>query len=517
MTTTLTQGLSTSPIQRPTTGKAVVRWIEELLVHGEGDYFSKPFRLETWQKSIVYRLYEYDPATRRRLVRRLLLVMPKGNGKTELCAALALAEFAGPTGLDKNCKPVPRKSPNIPLAAASWDQADRIYSAARAMVEEGPLNQFINCFDTEMLFADGSPGSLYRVAAVGGTNDGTLPTAAFFDEIHELKGNKERVHLVITNSLAKRTENPGLEVCLTTPDDADPLSLLGRLVEYGQRIERGEIVDPTFLFIHYGARGEYDLDDPQQLRDAIRQATPASWLDIETIAARYEVDRIAEHEFRRYHLAQFVRGGGHWLPEGVWSGLQATDDPIQDGDEIVAGLDGSYSGDSTALWGCRVRDGRLFKLGIWERPPQYPGWVVPRDEVDTTIHKMFEQYKVLELACDPPGWHEEITRWMQEFGEEVVTYFYTNQPRRMAEACDRFYQEAMRGENISHDGAPELERHLYNVVLKDTNSGVIITKERRDSPRKIDAAVAAVVAFATAQFHLHPVEEEETAANFILL
>ncbi|HEU6443467.1 MAG TPA: hypothetical protein VFL61_00260 [Gaiellaceae bacterium] len=37
--------------------------------------------------------------------------------------------------------------------------------------------------------------------------------------------------------------------------------------------------------------------------------------------------------------------------------------------------------------------------------------------------------------------------------------------------------------------------------MKDTPHGVIITKDHPDSPRKIDAAVAAVVAYERAAYH----------------
>ena len=41
-----------------------------MLVHGEGDYLGQPFKLEDWQREFIYRLYEYDPETLRRIVRR---------------------------------------------------------------------------------------------------------------------------------------------------------------------------------------------------------------------------------------------------------------------------------------------------------------------------------------------------------------------------------------------------------------------------------------------------------------
>ncbi|MGB2953530.1 MAG: hypothetical protein WBB74_09100 [Gaiellaceae bacterium] len=56
-------------------------------------------------------------------------------------------------------------------------------------------------------------------------------------------------------------------------------------------------------------------------------------------------------------------------------------------------------------------------------------------------------------------------------------------------------------ETISHDGSPLLARHVGYCVTKTTPYGTTITKAHPDSPRKIDAAVAAVVAYERASWH----------------
>ncbi|WP_421020534.1 terminase large subunit domain-containing protein, partial [Klebsiella pneumoniae] len=73
-------------------------------------------------------------------------------------------------------------------------------------------DEFLDVFDTEVQFKDGTVGQLYRVAAVAGTNDGKRPTFVAFDETHEWTGNKKRVHLVLSNGIAKRSDCWGLEI-----------------------------------------------------------------------------------------------------------------------------------------------------------------------------------------------------------------------------------------------------------------------------------------------------------------
>jgi phage terminase large subunit-like protein len=472
----------------PTLGPRICRHIRRRLVHGEGDWYGEPFRLEPWEEAILYRLYEYDPATLKRLIRRVLVVLPKGNGKTELVGAICDAELTGPVVPTLDGQGGLRKSPNIPIAAASFEQGDRLFGAAKTMLVEGPLKPFVEAFDTEVLLA-GRPGRMYRVAAEAGTNDGTLPTTFGADEIHEWVGRKERVHLVIGNSLAKR--EGGLELNISTPDAADPESLFGRLHAYGLKVATGEIVDPSFLFVWYTAAEHWDLHDPDHLRAAVAEANPASWLDVDRIAARLEVDRIPEHEFRRYHLAQLVRPEGQWLPPGAWEDLADPDrEPPPAGADVVAFFDGSYNGDSTALVGATLEPKPyLFVIGCWERPQGAVEWLVPREEVKARVAWIFEHWRVVRMGADPPGWHAELEVWEETYGDAVVRW-ETNKRIQMSAACSRFYTTIVQ-DGISQDGDPRLARHLRNAAVKETADGAYITKAGRHGP-KIDLAVAAV-------------------------
>jgi phage terminase large subunit-like protein len=65
---------------------------------------------------------------------------------------------------------------------------------------------------------------------------------------------------------------------------------------------------------------------------------------------------------------------------------------------------------------------------------------------------------------------------------------------RMTPATQRFYEAAMN-HGVTHSGDPRLARHLANAVLKVDARGQRITKETRYSSRRIDLAIAAVMAF----------------------
>jgi phage terminase large subunit-like protein len=162
------------------------------------------------------------------------------------------------------------------------------------------------------------------------------------------------------------------------------------------------------------------------------------------------------------------------------------------------GFDGSYRRDATALV-ARTLGGFVSPIAVWERPDRAPAeWKVPRDEVDDAIAEAMERFEVLELACDTPL-HSGLNSWREAYGNVVID-FPTNERRRAAAACNRFSTGVLEGD-LSHDGSSVLARHVGRCVAKPTPYGTIATKDHPDSPRKIDAAVAAFVAYDRAMWH----------------
>jgi phage terminase large subunit-like protein len=63
----------------------------------------------------------------------------------------------------------------------------------------------------------------------------------------------------------------------------------------------------------------------------------------------------------------------------------------------------------------------------------------------------------------------------------------------MTPATARCYEAVVNGA-LTHSGDTRLARHIGNAVLREDSRGARLAKERKDSPRRIDAAVAAVMA-----------------------
>jgi phage terminase large subunit-like protein len=481
-----------------------VQFINRLCVHTEGDFFGEPFRLRPSQEAFVRRCYTFDGDERR--YRTVIKGLPKGAGKSELAAAVALTELA--------CPEIAPAAPIIPVAAASFEQADLVFGSARKMAANGPLGQVLDVFERQILRRDG-PGRMYRVAAIAGTNDGQRPTFVVGDELHEWEGNKARVWQILTQGLAKRRNSWALGIS-TAGHDME--SLLGGLYRYGRQVESGEVDDPSLLFEWQSIPKvlledeSVDLDDPVQRLAVIGDVYgDLDFVNLDLISAEYE--KRPRNEWLRYFGNLWTSTEVQWLPAGVWRNLPHVDAP-EDGEPVVVAFDGSYSQDSTAVYGCTVEPPlRLWKIGVWERPADAAeGWTVPRQGVLDVIHAAFDRWQVVEFAPDPFGWHREIDELADAYGS-VVEPFPTNRRNLMGPACSKFYAAVVRGE-LSHDHDPTLARHLENAVTKPYADGVYITKESKSSPRKIDAAVAAVIAVDRATWRR---EQQETHQPMISL
>lgn len=479
------------PALAPSLGARVCAWIERYLVHGEGDYLGQPFKLRRWQRALIYRAYELNPDGSRRYS-RVLWGFPKGNGKTELAAAVALAELAGPVcfaGWDRHGHPRGRArvSPDIPVGAASFEQAALLFGAARNMVRAGPLLAFCEVFDTKILLK-GRPGQLYRVAAIAGSNDGKRPTFFVADEVHEWTGNKERVFLVLSNGRAKRKD--AWELAISTAG-WDSRSLLGKLYSHGKRVRAGEERDPSFLMEWFEASGERDLADEVALEAAIREANPAigDFLPLANVMQRRR--EIPEYEFRRYHLNQWVSSPERWLPFGCWEGRQSPR-VVAPGTEIMVGFDGSYSGDATAIVGATLETvPHLFKIKAWEKPVGALEWRVDVLDVEAELRRICTVFTVKGIGCDPFRWQRTI-EVLNEAG--LPTHVWpSHQAAHMVPACAAFYEAATNGQ-LTQDGDPDYARHVANCVVRIDSRGPRITKDHKDSERRIDIAVAGVIA-----------------------
>lgn len=234
--------------------------------------------------------------------------------------------------------------------------------------------------------------------------------------------------------------------------------------------------------------------------------TEDAWLDYEAIKAAVSVIAKGGRDFNHDQL----RAG--WLP--------------MPDEEIVVFGDGSKSDDSTALVGCRLSDGYTFLIGVWQKPSgeRGKGWLAPRAEVDARVTEMFERFNVVAFWFDPSHakddeddsryWDGLIDDWMLRYATRLnlwpvktglkrhAVMFDMTSPERSAlfvVAAETFVEEMQALDDVEEFrplfeicGHPALLNHLQNARIYPTKWGTSLSKEGRESAKKIDAAVCAV-------------------------
>lgn len=483
-----------------TLGPVVARWIERNLVHGPGDVQGQRVELDDDQIRFLLRAYELDDRGRR-VVRRAVYSRPKGRGKSEFGAMIVGAEGLGDVrfaGWGHDGRPLGRPvvSPYIPCAATEEGQTDNIYGALYFMLTEGPLAK-LDGLDAGMTrtYLPGG-GKIQPITARATSKDGGRETFAPFDETHLFASEElRRLHATIRRNLAKRKAAEPWSLEVTTMYAPDENSVAEYSHAYADKVAEGALNDPSFLFDHRQAPLEFDFADDEQLRAALVEVygEASVWMDIERLIAEARDPQTTEEDFRRYFLNQPTRRATAWLGMGAWQRCEDADRVVADGEQIVLGFDGSYNRDSTGLVGCTL-DGHVFLVKAWERPvAAAKDWVVDREDVHLEVDRAMKRWRVAELACDPAMWQSELVEWDRLYGSPPVVE-YKNVPSNMGPACSDFYG-AVTNSLLTHDGNPVLRRHLQNAVTKETRDGAYITKDGRSSPRKIDVAIAAVMAY----------------------
>ena len=443
------------------------RFIGEYLVTPRGHGAGEPFKLRPFQREIIRG--SFAPG-----IRSAVVSIPRANGKTMLAAALGIAEmFVGAA------------SAEVLVVASDQRQANITLRYARRMVELNPvLAERVQVY-ADRLYLPENDATLLPLPAEPGALHGHDPSLQIVDELHVVG---EQVWEAVTSVSGKRPES--LTLAISTPASS-PDSVMWRLVEHGRGGD-----DPAFYFREFAAPEGCAADD----RKAWRIGNPAlacrdPFLSEDGLEAARKT--IREPVFRQLRLGQWVTGVESWLPFGAWDAC-AVRRSVQPRERVVLAFDGSASGDSTALVGCTL-DGHLWVEGLWENPGD-PRWRVPREQVSDAVDVAFARYDVVELACDPWGWRSEIEAWANRHGERRVLEWNTANAARMAPATDRLYQ-ALATKAVTHDGDSRLAAHIAHCIAKRTPMGDLVSKDKRGSPRKIDAAVAAIVAFDRAAWH----------------
>ena len=524
------------PGERPTLGWLALDWIEDFLIVPDGPSAGEPLTFTREQAEFVLKLYEVDPLfegppivgrslNNGRLIRRAVLSRPKGWGKSPLVAALCMFEALGPAvldGWDADGQPVGREwhtlgfKPKVQIVAVSEDQTANTWDPLLEMAREGPV---YDAYPIEPMqtFVNVPRGVIEAVTSSGTSREGFRPVFSAMDQteswIPSLSGPKLaatiRRNLGKVNGCSVETPNafePGQDSVAEKSFAAEEAQAGGRT-----RISTG------ILFDHREGPPETDPTDRDSLMAGLAFAYGDSadahggWVNLERIVAEYWDPDTDPQDARRYYLNQITHASDSFVSQPEWAGLVAMK-VVADRDIITMGFDGSRGRakgkpDATALIGCRVDDGHLFEIGVWEAPdgPGMETWAPPMAEIEAAVAEAFRKHQVAAFYCDPAkDWRSTVNAWEAKYSRKVdvkvsndhpFEWWMTGGRTGLIQRAIEQFDGAIRNSDLTHDGAYGLTRHVLNARRRVRSGKLSISKKHDYSPDKIDACVAAVLAW----------------------
>lgn len=507
-------------------GWDVLGWAGTDLQHGH----ERPWRYTLEQTRFLLWWFALDDVGRW-LYRDGVLQRLKGWGKDPIGATFCATELVGPcrfVGWDRG-QPLASDEPDawIQTAAVSLEQTKNTMRLFPQMFTPAAKAHYGIQVGKELVHAGGDTRLIQAVTSAPTTLEGARSTFVLQNETqHWGASNAGHEMDAVVERNSTKTGARRLKITNAYEPSTDSVAQHDR--EAWEQAEAGLSLTTGILYDSLEAPPAAPLTAEAAADVIVCVRGDSVWLDPQNIVASILDTRNPPSRSRRFWYNQIVADEDAWLdPKEI--DLTIAERPIAGGDELALFFDGSKSDDSTGLMGCRLTDGHLVTLGIWQKPHGALGetWVVDRAAVDMTVREVFLTNNVVAFWGDPShakdddetgfwddlidGWHRDFSKvlrlWATATGahQHSVMWDMSSAERTKAFtlAAERFVAEltgsaaaAIEGRPddmvLTHDGHPALRQHLRNARRYPNRWGVSLWKGHRESPKKVDLAVCAV-------------------------
>lgn len=487
-----------------TRSQRVIVFCESLTVTSGADA-GKTFKLRDWQVAFIEDVYRED-AQGSRPIRTAILSMARKNGKTQLAAALALCHLLGSEAENRG---------EVYSCANDRFQAGKIYHEMVALILAHPrLAKRVNILRFQKIIEDLINGSIYcALSAEAKTKMGLNPSFVCYDEL----GVSTDRHLYDAMDSALGARKDPLLMVIST-QAANDLAPMSQLIDYGLKIQAGELVDPSFHLTLYTAPEDADPWD----ETTWRLANPAlgdflSLSNVERLAKQAQRMPAQESSFRNLILNQRVSSQSKFIERSEWNSCNE-EARIPMGAKVYGALDLGSTRDMSALVLIHEDADDVFHVmpefwlpgDIQERCDQdrapYDVWV--RDGllisagkstdprlIALRIAEISRDYRLMTLAFD--RWRiNDLKRELDAIGCDVTLVPHGQGFKDMTPAVD-IVERLVIQRRIRHGGNPVLSMCVSNaVVTRDPAGGRKLDKSK--STGRIDGIVAMAMAFSVA-------------------
>ena len=467
-----------------------------------------------------------------------------GLSKSPFVAAVCILEALGPVvpdGWDAQGRPVgmpwsERRTPLVQIAAVSEDQVmTNTWSSLTEMLDPAldppVLENYWGLEPLDTMVNLPGKGKILPITASGATVKGARAIFSAWDQTEEwiATNGGHRLRRIMADNAAKVGGS-----YIETPNAFTPglKSVAEESAQAWEAIQQGRArVDKRLLYDHREAPPETDLTDRESLLEGLRHAYGDSsadprgcvihdppcepgWADHEEHIGRIWDPDADEQESRANFLGQITHATDAYVSQVDWA-ARKSDTEVKPREAVVLGFDGSRGRakgkpDATALVGCRVRDGHVFQVDVWEvsdRKEDWPDWAPPIPTIEAAIEDCFKRYRVVGFYADPGrDWRSYVNAWEARWGAKIpekmrvrrdhpFEWWMTGGRAIQVEKAVEDFESAIINGDMTHDGSLALTSHMLNARRRLSRGRLSLAKSSPGSTRKVDAAVAAVLAW----------------------
>ena len=518
-----------------TLGWHVLVWTGEHLQHrgSRWRYTNEQVRLILWW-------FALDPDTGEFAYRDAVLQRLKGWGKDPFGATLCAVEFVGPSRWSGRIagpndesrvpegQPVgePHPEPWVQVAAVSKDQTRNTMIIFGSLFTPKARAEYSIDVGKEIVYAHKGEARIEAVTSSPRALEGGRTTFTLLNETHHwIESNQgHEMAATIERNATKSADGSARTFAITNAFEPGEDSVAEQTRDAYEAAEAGRVEDTGILYDSLEAPPEAKLSKPWLEKVLLAVRGDSDWLNIPRLVKSILDPRNPPSRSRRFWFNQVVAAEDAWMARYEWDACKNEALKLEDGDEIVMFFDGSKSDDATGLCACRMSDGFVTALGVWQKPanwpsPNTPGYApyrVPRDDVHGVVENAFNRFKVQAFFADPGSgqddedgemyWDGYLDRWGQTFGAKLTLRAVASGPKAHAVRWDmrdsrnqETFTEAVKRAHadvlqrvLVHDGHKVLRTHVINARRRTNRWGVTIGKEHRESARKIDLAVCMI-------------------------
>jgi len=324
------------------------------------EFAGRPFELQPWQALIIAQAFGWKRADGSRLYRRVIIWVPRKNGKTELMAGVAHLCILGDEV----------QGSETYVIASNEGQARKVFEAAAQMVAYSEvLTETYDVF-ANSIYCSALNARFEPLSGKPHGKHGLKCTYLIGDEVHEWKS--DRLYTYVRQSMASRAEPMQWLISTAGVEEGYGVDLWNESLQICQ----GDFEEPETLVFVWCAdpdpAADIDIEDPEVWAEAnpnLGISLRADYLARESRESSRSPSKL--NDFKCYHLNLWVGQAERWLPAEAWAAcnIGPTDrwkgfpEHLR-GRKCYGGLDLASTRDWCAL--------------VWVFPPEKDGdkWVV---------------------------------------------------------------------------------------------------------------------------------------------